>query len=91
MGHTLLRGKPLGEPLNKAEDTFIGTLANKRGGLFTKQHAQILINAFLNNHLMLLLLAIIANHQFLIGNVETIIDQVADHVPIDGANEIPWL
>src|SRR5581483_10596899 len=81
----------LGESLNKAENAFVGALANKGCGLFAKEHAQALIAGFRNLYFVRGLLALKANGQVFVGHVKTVVYQVADQVTIDRANEVPRL
>src|SRR5262249_54711951 len=59
-----LRCEALGQSLDKAEDTFIGALADKRSGLFTKEHAQVLIIRLRDIYFLCVLLSLKTNRQF---------------------------
>src|SRR6266702_4236752 len=91
MGQARLRRKAFGQPLDKTKDAFIGTLANKGGGLFTKEHTQIFIESLADMYFILILLALKANSQFFIGNIEAVIYQVTNNISIDRANKIAGL
>src|SRR6266567_5303689 len=91
MRQSWLRCKALRQAFNKAKDTFISTLANKRRRFLTKQNAQIFVNALGNVYLMLILLALKTNHQLFVSNIEAVIDQVANRVTVNGTNQISRL
>jgi ABC-type microcin C transport system duplicated ATPase subunit YejF len=80
-----------GQSFDKAEDAFIGALANKWCWLLAKEHTQALIVGFRDLNLVRCLLAIKANRQFFISHVKAIVDQVADQMTINRANKITWL
>src|SRR5882757_7587915 len=86
-----LRCKPFWQTFNKAKDTFISTLADKRRWLLTEQNTQIFISALSNAYLALILLALKTNHQLFVGNIEAIIDQITNYMTINGTNQIARL
>ncbi len=80
-----------GQSLDKAEDAFIGALANKGRRLLAEKHPQVLIVGFVYMCFMLVELPLEADGQFLVGHVKAIIHQVAHRVTVDGANQITRL
>src|SRR6185312_3919639 len=83
--------KTLWQPFNKAKDTFISALANKRGWFFAEKYAKVFVYCLCDRYFMLVLLSIKADHKFFLGDIKPIIDKVANRVTVDRTKQVTWL